>query len=111
MNHRTVEGIIESFFMESGDSKNLTIAQTVQAVSDKINRMPLLLKVAMSLFVFAFNVHGFIKTGKFFHGQTAYQRNSQIMQWRRSSIRPLREFIAFYEKLAFFVYFSKESAS
>ena len=115
MRHPTTKSIVESLVTEiDGKStyrKELLIDHTVLATCNKIDQMPYLLKFAMTILVFVFNLHGFVRRGKFFHAQTATQRIHQISKWRESPIRVCREFIVFHEKLTFFVYFSQRDST
>jgi hypothetical protein len=108
MHQPTLESIVKCLIIEMDHAFSCHVVDaTVQATSRKIDRMPTVLKIGLSILAFVFNLHGIIRTGRFFHAQTISQKINQIKQWRNSPIGAFREFIIFHEKLTFFVYFSQ----
>lgn len=111
MRRPTIESIIESLIAEMDQEvtcrNDLVIARTVEATSNKINNMSPLLKGPLSILLFLFGIHALVRKGRFFHLQTIQEKIYQMNIWRKSPIRVFREFVIFYEKLSFFVYFSQ----
>ena len=107
MKYQTTKGIVESLLFEV-DREQLSVVHTVQATCNKVNQMSYFLRSAMTILNLVFNFHGLIRRGKWFYLQTPKQKCQQVSKWRKSQLGICRDYIGFYEKLAFFVYFSQE---
>ena len=68
--------------------------------------MPFILKKAMLIFICIFNGYGLFCAGKLFVQQSPIQQNRQVEQWKNSPLGLCREFIAFFEKMTVFIYYS-----
>lgn len=82
------------------------VEHTTDAILEKIGQMPSYLGAPMLALTLAFDAAGFAWAGRPFRFQTLEQRHRQLTAWRDGPVPPFRDFAAFYEKMANFIYFS-----
>ena len=81
-------------------------AVTAAIIRERILGMPILLRTAMTVLVYVFDISGLCINGCFFRGQTREKQLKQITLWQRSSIAVCRDFIQFHQKMSNFIYYS-----
>lgn len=93
----------------STDGKELDPAlvdRTVEDLLGKLENMPRYLGAPMLGMTLAFDLLGVAHNGARFHKQSPEQQKRQLAAWRDAVVPPCRDFVAFYEKMGNFVYFS-----
>ena len=65
-------------------------------------KMPDLLRPAMTILTLVFDAAAVLRWGRPFHTLSPSNRWSQIEQWRRSRLGPMSDLVRFYESLAVF---------
>jgi hypothetical protein len=89
---------------EQGDSASLE--ETAEILCAKIVLMPRYLGIPMLVLTLIFDWYGLLLSGKPFHKHAHPKRIPLIMQWKKSKIGICCDFIKFFERLSFFIYFS-----
>jgi hypothetical protein len=78
------------------------------------SRMPDFLRLPFKLVCLFFVFETFILSGTLFHRQTLAWRRSRIQSWKNSKLSPKRDFIKFFDSLAWLSWYGfqpQESAS
>ena len=88
------------------DLQEKCLDQTGEVLNQRIRRMPILLRVAMTTAVFVFNGYGLVVSGHLFCDQSEAVQQEQIRQWRHSPVGVCREFVNFFDKMSVFIYLS-----
>lgn len=80
--------------------------ETTDALLAKIAQMPSYLGAPMVALTVFFDASGVAFAGKPWRAQSPEQQRRQLALWRTGPIAPFRDFVAFYEKMGNFIYFS-----
>ncbi len=83
------------------------LAATSDVMHRKVTSMPRYLATAMLAMTLAFDWYGAVTTGRPFRHQPSAARRRQLDLWRTSRIGACRDFVAFYEKMTLFAYYSQ----
>jgi len=101
---RIVQSILCPVFVS--DPEHFTVVQTAEKLYRKINNMPTLLRLAMTILVYVFNGYGIFVAASYFENQDLLTRQKQLRQWQNSKIGPCRDVMAFFTKMTLFIYFA-----
>ena len=82
------------------------LKQATDMMCRRIELMPRTLSIPLVFLTFIFDWYGFFISGRRFQDQVASRQQRQILQWKKSPLGPMREFIKFYEKMVIFIYYS-----
>jgi hypothetical protein len=84
------------------------VAETGATLLHKLASMPAYLSIGMLGTAVVFERSSLLRGGRAFSQMDQAARAAKLRRWRRAPIGVLRDFVAFYEKLGVFVYYSHE---
>lgn len=82
------------------------VERAADALLDRIADMPRYLGAPMLAATVAFEAYGLANGAARFSRATPERRRRQLAAWRRAPLAVFRDFVAFYEKMGNFAYFS-----
>lgn len=94
---------------ETSLDDEMLLKRTSAIMYKKILGMPKFLGIPMLILTLKFDLYGILICGRRFQKQSVQQREKQIRHWKNSIFGPCRDFIDFYQKLIFFIYYSEKS--
>ena len=107
---RAIAGIAQMLLIEEQADGGAPTERTVEAVTDqlygKLDDMPPHLRAGMMGMTLVFDMAGVSHGGHRTHHLEVEQRRALLAQWKTGRLGPLRDFVAFYEKMGVFIYYS-----
>jgi hypothetical protein len=100
--HNRISILVKELMLLHGGSElycSGRLDDVLKFVLDQMNRMPWLLRFAIQAMTLFFSLTGALRGGLFFGRRTETVFKNQLDTWRRSSLRPCRDFVKFYAAL------------
>ena len=105
----TVRSILDTLICRELEKESVALEpffeETVQGMLEKLFGMPQYLALGMVGLTLVFDRYGVLRGGRFC-SLSLDQRHVQLRKWKFSPVGPMRDFVAFYEKMGTFVYYS-----
>ena len=105
----TVRSILDTLICRELETESASsepfFEETVEGMLEKLFGMPQYLALGMVGLTLVFDRYGTLSGGRF-SSLSLDQRHAQLRKWKFSPVGPMRDFVAFYEKMGTFVYYS-----